>query len=222
MRIRNDLGPLRRRCYVIVVAIALALGLLHVRMAQLQIFERAEWQRLAENNRLRRVPIPASRGRIFDRRGRVLAENIPSWQLLVFPDEINNLDATISFLAEMAVVDVHELENLLAARSIGTMAPLVVAEDLTWEQVASIRVHQSDYPELSVISGFRRNYPAGRATAHAVGYLRRIGPDDPAPRQEIRPDRLVGAVGIEAFGEALLRGTANDGSSHPLQASSWE
>jgi penicillin-binding protein 2 len=206
MKIYSDLGALKRRSRAIILVVALALGLIHVRLAQLQIVERSEWRQLALNNRLRRIPVPASRGRIFDRTGRVLAENLPAWQLYVFPDEIEEMDETLCFLAERGVADVDELGGRFQARRTGTMAPLVAADNLSWEQVAGIRVHQSDFPELSVVSGFRRSYPAGPTAAHAIGYLRRISPDEASTASDGRPDRLVGAFGVEAVAEQVLRG----------------
>ncbi len=67
-------------------------------------FTAANWRNLAENNRLRRFPMPGPRGWIYDRRGRVLAENLPSWELLLFPNEAANVDRTGVFLHSWASV----------------------------------------------------------------------------------------------------------------------
>ena len=171
MELREDIGPLRRRTAFLFLLVFAALGLLHLRLADLQLVHGAQWRDLAENNRLRRLPLPGPRGWIYDRRGEVLAENVPSWELLLFPDEAQNLGATGLFLAQAGVTDVPTFKGRIAERRIGRMAPLVVGEALSWNQVAAIRSHQSDFPELTVVSRFRRHYPYDKLTSHVVGHL---------------------------------------------------
>ncbi len=206
MRIRTDPILFRRRSRVILALVLGALGLLHFKLAHLQIIQGETWAQLARNNRLRRIPVPAPRGRIFDRQGGILAHNAPAWQLLVFPDEADDLDRTVAFLTEQGIIEGDDLKRKFAARRIGTMAPLVVAEDISWEQMARVHAHQSDFPELSVLSGYRRSYPLSAGTAHVVGYLRRLNEGETDVYVDILPDQMIGATGIEALGETLLQG----------------
>ena len=76
MEIREDLGPQKKRAALVLLAVLLALGALHLRLAQLQLVQGSTWRRLAENNRQRRIPLASPRGRIYDRRGVVLADNV--------------------------------------------------------------------------------------------------------------------------------------------------
>ncbi|MCK5378385.1 MAG: penicillin-binding protein 2 [Acidobacteria bacterium] len=206
MRIRTDPVLFRNRSRVVLFLALGALGLLHFRLVQLQIIEGEKWARLAENNRLRRIPVPAPRGRIFDRQGVVMADNAPIWKLLVFPDEADDLDRTVAFLVDQGIVEGGDLQRKFAARRIRTMAPLVAAEDISWEHLARVRTHQSDFPELSIVSGFRRSYPWSGRMAHAIGYLRRLTPAEAEGRENFQPDQMIGATGIEALGEDLLQG----------------
>jgi penicillin-binding protein 2 len=206
MQIREDLGPLRRRAGVLVVAAVVILCLLGLRLVHLQIFQGVHWRALAENNRLRRVPLPAPRGRIFDRRGLVMADNLPTWDLLLFPDEARDLNRTALFLARAGIADASTLLERFSHRPGGQLAPLLAAEDLTWEQVATVRAHQSDHPELSILAGFRRVYPYADATAHAVGYLRVVSPRELELNPELDRNALVGATGIEALANGTLSG----------------
>lgn len=206
MRIRTDPVLFRHRARVMITLVFVALGVLHLRLAQLQVIQGKSWSQLAENNRLRRIPVPAPRGRIFGRQGVVLADNVPAWQLLVFPDEAADLEKTVGFLTNQGITEGVDLREKFAARRIGTMAPLVASENLSWEHVARIRSHQSDFPELSVVSGFRRSYPLSSTTAHVVGYLRRLTLPEAERLVEFQPDQLTGATGIEVLGEDLLRG----------------
>ena len=210
VELREDIGPLRRRTIFLFVVVFAVLGLLHFRLIDLQLVHGSEWRNLAENNRLRRLPLPGPRGWIYDRRGEVLAENVPSWELLLFPDEADNLDSTGLFLARVGVTDVASFSDRIAERRISRMAPMVVGENLSWNQVAAIRSHQSDYPELTVVSRFRRSYPFGYLTAHVVGHLRPVSKDAVEADPTIEPDTMVGATGIEAAEEEFIAGRAGE------------
>jgi penicillin-binding protein 2 len=210
MELREDTGPLRRRTVVLFVIGFAVFGLLHLRLVDLQLVHGVEWRNLAENNRLRRLPLPGPRGWIYDRRGSVLAENVPSWELLLFPNEAAQIDATGVFLASIGVSDESTFHARLAERRIGRMAPLVVGENLTWNQVAAVRSRQSDYPELTVVGGFRRHYPYGELTSHVVGHLRPISRTSVEADPDIEPDTMVGATGIEAAEDAFIAGRSGE------------
>lgn len=206
MELRDDTGLLRRRTAWLFLLIFTVLGLLHLRLADLQLVHGADWRNLAENNRLRRFPMPGPRGWIYDRRGRVLAENLPSWELLLFPNEAKSVDRTGVFLAQLDVSDVQVFRERLDERRIGRMAQLVVGENLSWNQVAGVRSHQSDFPELSVVSRIRRHYPFGSLTAHVVGHLRPVSKAQAEAEPGLEPDALVGATGIEAAADSFVAG----------------
>jgi len=207
MDLREDLGPLRRRGVALTLFVLAALGLLHARLAMLQLVQGAQWRALAENNRVRRVPVEAARGRIYDRRGAVLAENVPTWQLLLFPDEVQDVERTLLFLARAGIGDLTTMRERLQAPRWGPLAPIVVGEDLTWDQVARLRAHQSDHPELSVLAGFRRFYPFGSLAAHAVGYLRLATLAELESQPDVKPTSLIGAIGVEEQRQTTLAGT---------------
>jgi penicillin-binding protein 2 len=210
MELRGDLRPFRRRTVVLFVLVFAVLGLLHLRLADLQVVHGIEWRNLAENNRLRRLPLPGPRGWIYDRRGQVLAENIPTWEVLLFPNEADAVDATGVFLAQIGVSDISTFHQRLAERRIDRMAPLVVGENLSWDQVAAVRSHQSDYPELAVVSRFRRHYPYGEVTAHVVGHLRPVSKSEVDADPRLEPDAMIGATGIEAAENDFIAGISGE------------
>lgn len=210
MEIREDLGPVRQRAIVLLLIVFLLFGALHIRIAQLQILEGSHWREMAENNRLRRLPLAAVRGRIYDRRGHVLADNLPTWNLLLFPDEARNLDETVLFVADLGAADAASLHRRVSQRGIDRLAPMVVGENLDWHQVTRVRSHQSDHPELSVVAGFRRHYPFGPATSHVVGHLRLVSEDELRSSVNLDPSTRVGATGIESLADGFLTGKAGE------------
>jgi penicillin-binding protein 2 len=210
VEIREDLRPVRQRAIVLLLTVFILFGGLHVRIAQLQIVEGVHWRAMAENNRLRRLPLAAVRGRIYDRRGHVLADNLPTWNLLLFPDEARNLDETLLFVADLGVTDAASLHERVGHRGVDRLAPMVVGENLDWAQVSRVRAHQSDHPELSVVAGFRRHYPFGPATAHIVGHLRLVSEDELRSSAKPDPSSRVGATGIEDLADDFLTGEAGE------------
>ena len=214
MELREDLAPVKRRAAVVVALTLVALAILLLRLIQLQIIEGSSWRRAAENNRLRRIPVASQRGRIYDRRGVVLADNVPTWQLLLFPDEARNIDETLLFAARMGIADIAVLRNLEAERELARLAPLVLADNLSWEQVAKIRSHQVDHPELAVTNAFRRDYPLAGTTAHVVGHLRLVTREEVEADPELDQNTLVGATGVEALRNTFLAGS--DGTRYEV------
>lgn len=206
MELREDLAPVKRRAAVAVAVALVALALLMLRLGQLQLVEGSSWRRLAENNRLRSVPIASQRGRIFDRRGNVLADNVPTWQLLLFPDEARSVDETLLFVARMGIADIAALQERVASRRLARLAPLVLADELSWEEVARVRSHQSDHPELAIVNAFRRSYPLGGITAHVVGHLRLVTRQELETDPDLDQNTLVGANGLEALRNTFLAG----------------
>lgn len=206
MELREDSAPVRRRAVALFVLVFAALGLLHVRLADLQLVHGGQWRDLAENNRLRRLPLPGPRGSIYDRRGRVLAENLPTWEVLLYPEDARSIDETALFLARQGISEASMFRKLLADRRVSRMAPVVVGENLSWNQVAAIRARQSDFPELSVVSRSRRHYPYGELTAHVVGHLRPVSKEQVAADPGIEPDAMIGATGIEAAEDGFISG----------------
>jgi len=209
-RLREDLGPLRRRSAVLFAAVLLTLSALSLRLVQLQLVHCDYWRMMSENNRVRRLPVPSSRGRIYDRRGRVLADNRATWDLLVFPDEARDLNRTALFLARAGLADAATMLERLTERGSVPLAPVVAGEGLSWSQVARVRTHQSDFPELSVMAGFRRTYPLAELTAHTVGYLRPVRQDELDANPELSPSALVGATGIEEQRDRFLSGRGGE------------
>jgi len=204
--VRDDLTPFRKRSLVLIVIIAAALVALDLRFLDLQVLSGKSWYRLAENNRLRRMPIPEPRGRIYDSHGRILAENRPSYRLLLYPAEAQRLGETVLFLARLGLGSAAELNTRINEPGRQPLAPALIASDLSWEEVSRIRARQTEHPELVVVGGFRRWYPQGSLTAHAIGHLRMVSRKEIHSHPGLDPDTLVGATGIEALAQDSLAG----------------
>jgi len=176
---------------------------------RLQILRPDYYNRLAEQNYLKNLPIPAPRGRILDREGRVLVDNYPSFSIIGQWDSRKDLKEHLAGIAQGFGIDPQELRSRLESSEVRSpYAPIVLRENATHSDIAFLESHRREYPELDLISVPRRLYlPEGYA-AHLLGYVGEISEND-LDRAEwalLRPGALVGKSGLEREYDDILRG----------------
>lgn len=189
-----------------------ALGLvLAGRMAYLSIFEQEKYKLLAEDNRVSIRLIPPRRGWIVDRYGKPLALNQPDYRLEIIPEQVANLDETLTALSQLLRLPPEELERIRnAAQTQPAYLPIEVAAGIDWQDFATINVRLPDYDGVQPVRGFTRFYPDGPAVGHLLGY---VG----APTREqyleagrdplyLHPAFKLGKDGIEKVLDEPLRG----------------
>jgi len=206
MFVRDDLRPLQRRLVGILALVGAVSAILLARLWQLQVAENEHWLELAESNRLRRLPLEAPRGLVADDAGRVLLSNRPTFQLLVFPEEIEDRERTVAFLARIGVAGADELRARLGKAMQSSHLPTVIADNLSWAQMAAVAAHRVEYGELEVHPSTRRAVPLGAAAAHLVGQLGEVSPQQLAADPGLRPGQLVGKSGLERAYDGHLGG----------------
>jgi penicillin-binding protein 2 len=165
-----------------------------------------EYRELADNNRLRRFPVRAPRGIVSDRAGRPLAENVPSYNLLLSPEGSADVGKSLAFAAAILETDPAPLRRLLDEhRRERPVEPALIAENLTLPQVARFELATLEHPEFEVDVQQLRLYRHREQTAHVLGYLAEAGPTDLAGGGYRRGD-LIGKRGVESQYEMALRG----------------
>lgn len=188
----------------------LAIGVLAIKLAELQVRDGAQLAGLARANSVHRVVLEADRGIIYDRHGAPLVENSPVWSLVVVPAELP-LDAAeraseLAELSRIAGVDEAKLaDQLLAADA---YAGLTVASGLTQAQELAVQERLPQLAGASIRQRSVRSYVDPLVFGHVVGY---VGPIDGANARKLaglgyQPDESIGKVGVEAGLETLLRG----------------
>ena len=166
----------------------------------LSVLQFEHYENLAQRNRIRTLPQIAPRGLIYDRENRVLVDNVYGFNLLLFLDELRDLDGTIQVLVEGLDLTEEALrERLREAGSYGIYQPLVLKENLSMEETAYLLARQSDHPELEILKQPRRIYRYGSLAAHVAGYVGEI-----SQRQLQEPEfsdnragDVVGQFGVE-------------------------
>ncbi|HVS15266.1 MAG TPA: penicillin-binding protein 2 [Thermoanaerobaculia bacterium] len=170
----------------------------------IQLVRGGHYRELAEHNRLREAPITAPRGLIGDVAGRILVENIPSYNLLFDRQQAAAADSLWVAAAVLGMA-VEELEA--RARASSGPAPALLAEGLDLTQVARIEAESLEHPEFRIEVQQRRLYRHGEQTAHVVGYLSEAAQRDvEGSGGSIRPGDLVGREGVEQQFDGRLRG----------------
>jgi penicillin-binding protein 2 len=167
---------------------------------QLQVRQQESYSELAERNRVKSTPLPAPRGKILDRDGRVIVDNHVTWSVLLARENLN-----MDHLAGIANGLDLDLEDLRAKlkRFSGrpSYVPLVIKEDLGPQDLAFVESHHDPefYPELELFQAQRRLYPQNGFAAHVIGYTGEISEselDDP-DYAKYKPGDVIGKFGIE-------------------------
>lgn len=173
-----------------------------------QIVHGNHYRTLAENNRLKKQPIEPVRGLIYDRHHRLLAENVPSYHLLINRSRTHDLESSLAFAAAILERPAAELRSGLDRyRSVASFTPVPLAENLTFEQVARFGVISFEHPEFEISVRHLRFYRRGLDTAHVLGYLGEVTESElQRPGNTRVPGDLVGRRGVEQAYDARLQG----------------
>ncbi|HEV2619581.1 MAG TPA: penicillin-binding transpeptidase domain-containing protein, partial [Acidobacteriaceae bacterium] len=202
-------GKLHATQYLVVlVLLVLATG-----MWRLQILGAESYRVLADANRIRKDPVRAPRGKIFDREGRILVDNYPSVSCYLLREQVKDLNADIPLIARGLDLPVEQVKTIVrryAAEPKYESIPL--KQDITPDEQAFIEAHRNELPELETEDDERRLYPRDGFAAHLIGYVGEVSEEDlnSSKFDFYEPGDWVGKSGVEETYDSLLRGS--DGS----------
>ena len=190
-------------------AVVLAFAALAVGFWLLQVAQHEKYRRLAENNHQRTIALTAPRGVVFDRDGRVLVENRDSLNISLVREQVEDIEASIELLAELAGVPSSDLWSVVERhRRDPVYRPIVLIRDASLGQVAAVAAHALELPGLFVQQLPTRYYPAGEVAAHLFGYVGEVSDAQLASAefQNVRSGSVVGKSGIEQTYNQFLMG----------------
>jgi penicillin-binding protein 2 len=213
MKFVDDSQNLRVRLRLIQALVLVLLGLLGVRLYLLQIINGTHYAEIAENQRIRLLPIPAPRGVIFDRNGHLLVDSRPIYRVLLSREDTKGIDRSslIRPLSEGLGIDGEILrERFDQVKSQPAFESILIKEGASQADIAWVDAHQLELPALRVEQTPQRRYPANGMLAHVLGYVGEISPEQlkqPDFRDKgYRPGDIIGQEGIEAVYDEYLRG----------------
>ena len=214
MKFEDSSQNLRARLRFVQILVVLMLGALTVRLYVLQVVRGERYAEIAENQRRRRLPIPAPRGVIFDREGKVLVDSRPIYNVILSREDVKgkDLNALIEPLAQGLLVEREILkERFDLVKSMPAFESIPVKQDASPGDIAWVEAHTLEFPELRVEQQPQRRYPANGSLAHVLGYVGEISPEQ--LKQQVSKDRglkpgdIIGLSGIEQIYDDYLRGT---------------
>lgn len=179
------------------------------RVWYLQIYEYERFNTLSQDNRIRLIPSPPVRGRIFDRKGKILAENLPVYTLEILPADVPDMEALIAELSKFVELSEYELKRFrgqVKYRPDFEVQTLKV--NLTEEEVARFVVDQHRYQGAQIQARLQRHYPYADELVHVLGYVGRINQKelDSINQEAYRGTKYIGKLGIEKKYEDELLG----------------
>lgn len=193
----------------IMLAFFLVLG---VRFWVLQVVNHESFLVKSNENRIREIPIPAARGNILDRNGRILVDSRPAFNLILNREDLRkqNLDELLSVIRDNLGVDPdwarQQIDDPLAPKS----RPVVIKQNISEADRAWVEAHEYEHPELNVALQPQRIYPLGPILGHVLGYVGQISDAQlkaNLPEFEgARSGDVVGQAGIERSHNSTLMG----------------
>jgi penicillin-binding protein 2 len=188
------------------IFIYLGLILLGLGLFQTQVIEGPHYRRLSEQNRIRLIPLEAPRGRVYDSKGKLLATNRPSYDIMATPEDVT--PEVYPKLAKILDLPEGEIRKRMRNAREYPFTPAMIQEDVSKEQVFVIEEHRPDLPGVFVNIASIRYYPYGQTASHIIGYIGKINQEeyDQLDRQRYGMNSLIGRSGLEKTFDETLRG----------------
>ncbi|MBB5062747.1 penicillin-binding protein 2 [Granulicella mallensis] len=209
---RNEkLSPVKLHMTQYLVAVVLVI--LGVGLWRLQVLGATGWRVLAEQNRIRKVPVLAPRGKILDREGRIIVDNYPSVTCYLLREQQKNLDADLPEIASGLHMTVDQIQAIIKHFQLAAKyQPIPLKQDITPDEQAFVEAHRNELPELETLDEQRRLYPRDGFAAHLIGYVGEVSENDlnQSRYAAYAPGDVVGKSGVEETYDEILRGV--DGS----------
>ena len=212
-KIYEEFSSIRNRAHRIHIAVGVLFVLLIVSFWKIQILDYKKYWRLSESNRKREVTLPSPRGPIVDRNQVLLARNVASFKASVIRENCRDYEASCQKIAHILNLEIDVLkERVKKYESLPLSMPIVVKDNLSFEEVSQIEASKIEMPELILQSEPKRYYPHGRFAAHVLGYLQELSPEDikSGHYSQKRLGNLIGKTGVEKQYDTSLEG--QDGS----------
>ncbi len=205
----HESSLITRRVYISAFIILILIIMVISRIFYLTVMQHEHYTTLSKSNRVKITPIAPIRGLIYSRDGVILAENKPTFSLGVIPEQIDDIDETITKLKKIVLIEDSDIDRFNKARKKKRrFENIPLRLNLNKEEVALFAVNRHRFPGVDVVAGLNRHYPLGEKLVHAIGYVARIDGDDVKQLDESNYSGTthIGKLGIEKSYESLLHG----------------
>ncbi len=208
-KIYEDLSLIKKRSLKVFLLVEILLVALAIYFWKIQIVDHDKYWHQSEANRIREVILPAPRGLIKDRDGKILADNIASFKASFIRENCENFDLFSLRVSRLLNIQENILkERIRKYKSWPQFKPIVFEDNLSLKEVSLIEGRKLEFPELVLQTEPKRFYPGDTFAAHTIGYLQELSEEEikSSLHKERRLGDLVGRRGIEKMYDNLLRG----------------
>jgi len=198
-----------QRAVIAGLLVVLLLASLILRLAHLQITGHEHFTTLSRENRVKLVPLPPTRGLIYDRNGVILAQNLPTHSLEIIPEQVEDMATTLERLGRIIDISEDDLKRFHKRRKQRRRFDSIpIRVRLSDEEVARFAVNQHLFPGASIQARILRDYPQGEYTAHVLGYVGRINEEElrSIDASNYAGTSHIGKIGVEKAYEDTLHG----------------
>jgi len=209
-RIYEDLLPILRRVKRTFILIQILIVFLLLNFWKIQILDHKKYWEKSEANRIREIVLPSQRGLVKDREDIILADNKASFRASIIRENCKDFDKSCRKISRLLNIEEDVLkERVKKYESFPVFKPIVIKENLSFEEVAVIEARKLELPELILQAEPKRFYPFGNLSAHALGYIQELSQEEIKSGLYAgrRLGDLVGKTGVEKVYEAILVGT---------------
>lgn len=173
-----------------------------------QVLQTESYRKQSQENRLREIPLPAPRGIIYDRKGQIIAENLPAYSVSITAPSLDSLRQSLKLLQPTLQLTEYDINAAVRRYKRAPTRPTVILPDASIDVISVLEEHRIDYPRLIIQSVPKRFYPDGPVVASFVGYTGEITENELNLPQYAgyKPGQIVGKGGLEKQYESVLRG----------------
>ncbi|MBZ9568892.1 penicillin-binding protein 2 [Modicisalibacter tunisiensis] len=208
----QELRVFRNRSLLAAALVVLMSGALVTRLVYLQVVQHQVYTTRSEDNRVRVEPLPPTRGLIYDRNGRLVAENRPTYNLTIVPERVDDLDATLELLVDILDLPPEKAKvfHKRAYQRQRPYQPALLMSELDERQIARLAVNRYRLPGIEVEAQLLRYYPDPLIMSHVLGYVGRINAEElrELDSGEYAGTHFIGKTGVEKQYESVLHGKA--------------
>jgi len=206
-----EIEKLRQRLVRLTMIIIIAFAILVVKMGYLQIIKGNYYRKISENNRIRLIPIAAPRGKIYDRNGKILAQDIASYDIAIIQLGLSKEEIlqTLIKLKNIVEINLRETTEKVFSKKTRPFEPIVIIPDVNKETLTKIAERITELPGIIIQVNPKRFYIYGPLYAHILGYISKIDKETLREKyaQVYKYGDLIGKSGIEEYYDLFLRGT---------------
>jgi penicillin-binding protein 2 len=198
-----------RRSVFLMSVITMLLSGCVLRLAYLQIIQGHYNKVLADQNRIRPIPIPAARGNVFDRKGKLFASNQLSHGVYLWPRQQTKEEwkDTVERLSPILKMPANVILQRLEKAGYNSLMPIVISQNIDSDAFIAFAEQEGQFKGVEVFSGTTRSYNKDKLASHVIGYIGEATPEDVKKHPEYPSGMIVGLTGIERIANDALVGT---------------